>query len=242
MAETKRDIIKVLQEQILRLQGVKSSTDGAAVDFGLGEIPNSFPHQIFPVGAIHEFIGTNLEDAAATCGFISALLSVLMRNNGICIYISCQRKLFPASLAGFGLSPDRVVFIDLSLEKDVLWASEEALKCESLAAVVTELDQISFAQSRRLQLVVEKSGVSCFLIRRNADKLSSTTAIARWQIAAEPSKSVDGMPGLGFPRWKVDLLKVKNGQPGSWIMEYAAGQFHQVKETFIPQEEIRKVI
>lgn len=242
MAGAKRDIIKVLQEQILRLQGFKSSTDGTFVDFGLGEIPKAFPHQVFPVGAIHEFIGTNLEDAAATGGFIGALLSVLMRNNGICLYISCQRKLFPASLAGFGLSPDRVVFIDLALEKDVLWASEEALKCESLAAVVTELDQISFAQSRRLQLVVEKSRITCFLIRRNAEKLSSTTAVARWQISAEPSESVGGMPGLGFPRWKVSLLKVKNGQPGCWIMEYAAGQFRQVKETLLPETEIRKVV
>jgi len=226
----KQAVITGLKEEILKLQGFKSAVDGPAVDFGLGDMLSAFPGGRFPVGAVHEFIGTSLEDAAATGGFISALLSVLMRNKGICLYISAQRKLFPPSLARFGLSPDRVVFIDLSAEKDVLWASEEALKCDSLSAVVMELDQLSFAQSRRLQLVVEKSKVSCFVIRRNAEKLSSTTAVARWQVTAVESETGGGMPGLGFPRWKVELLKVKNGLPGSWTLEYAGGQFGLVAE------------
>ena len=228
-AEHKQAVIAGLRQEILKLQGFKVCPDGHAVDFGLGELVSAFPSGQFPVGAIHEFLGTTLENAAATGGFIAALLSVLMRNNGVCLYVSAQRKLFPPSLVKFGLSPDRLVFIDLGADKDVLWAAEEALKCESLSAVIIELDQISFAQSRRLQLVVEKSKVSCFIIRRNAEKLSSTTAVARWQISSRISEAVGGMPGLGFPRWNVELLKVTNGQPGSWVMEYVAGSFHQVE-------------
>ncbi|WP_316831772.1 Error-prone repair protein ImuA [Pedobacter aquatilis] len=242
-AEHKKDLIDSMRKEILKLEGFKFSPEGAAVDFGLGGLVEAFPNGQFPTGAIHEFIGTSMEDAASTGGFTAALLSVLMKDKGICIYVSAQRKLFPPALARFGLSPDRMVFIDLGAEKDVLWATEEALKCESLSAVVMEIDQISFAQSRRLQLVVEKSKVSCFIIRRNAEKLSSTTTVARWQISALSSETIGGMPGLGFPRWKVELLKVKNGKPGNWEMEYVAGGFRLLElEPEVVAIKERKVV
>jgi len=242
MAECKSDIISRLQQQILNIQGFKSGLEGHAVDFGLGELTACFPNQIFPTAAIHEFLGTNLEDAAATGGFISALLSTLMQKGGSCLWISTTGKIFPPSLTSFGIAPDRIIFIDLQKEKDVLWATEEALKCESLAAVITEVDEISFAQSRRLQLVIEKSRVTSFIIRKHAEKPSATTAVARWKIAQIPSEPIDGLPGLGFPRWEIELLKVKNGLTGSWKMEYSAGHFHPIQEAINPKEQIRVAI
>ncbi|MFC3560288.1 ImuA family protein [Pedobacter jamesrossensis] len=242
MAESKQVIIDRLQQQILKIQGFKSGSQGQTIDFGLGGMTASFPNHIFPTAAIHEFLGTNLEDAAATGGFISALLAPLMRNGGPCLWISTSGKIFPPSLTPFGISPDRIIFIDLQKEKDVLWATEEALKCESLAAVITEIDEISFAQSRRLQLVIEKSRVTSFIIRKHAEKLSSTTAVARWKISSLPSEPVEGMPGLGFPRWAVELLKVKNGLTGRWTMEYSSGQFHPIQEEPEYIQETRKAV
>lgn len=242
MEESKRDIIDRLQQQILNMQGFKSGAEGHAMDFGLGGMTASFPNHIFPTAAIHEFLGTNLEDAAATGGFISALLATLMQNGGPCLWISTSGKIFPPSLALFGISPDRIIFIDLQKEKDVLWATEEALKCDSLAAVITEIDEISFAQSRRLQLVIEKSRVTSFIIRKRVEKISSTTAVARWKISPLPSEPVEGMPGLGFPRWAVELLKVKNGIIGRWIMDYSAGQFHPIHEDPQYIQETRKAV
>jgi protein ImuA len=36
------------------------------------------------------------------------------------------------------------------------------------------------------------------------------------------------MPGVGFPRWNVQLLKVRNGKPGAWQLEWEGGQFHHI--------------
>ena len=41
-----------------------------------------------------------------------------------------------------------------------MWAIEEALKCDGLAAVIGEMKELSFTNSRRLQLAVEKSHVT----------------------------------------------------------------------------------
>jgi len=40
---------------------------------------------------------------------------------------------------------------------------EEALKCESLSAVIAETPEISFTVSRRLQLAVEQNRVTSFI-------------------------------------------------------------------------------
>ncbi|WP_148233512.1 ImuA family protein [Pseudopedobacter saltans] len=94
---------------------------------------------------------------------------------------------------------------------------EEALKCKGLAAVVAELQELSFSQSRRLQLAVESSRVSGFVLRRDTRKINTTACVARWRISPQPSLLLEkGLPGVGFPQWQVELLKVKNGQPGSW--------------------------
>ncbi|RVU01004.1 hypothetical protein EOD41_10285 [Mucilaginibacter limnophilus] len=52
---------------------------------------------------------------------------------------------------------------------------------------------------------------------RNAGKFGSTACAARWQVRSLQSADLNGLPGTGFMRWQVDLLKVRNGQTGSWV-------------------------
>jgi protein ImuA len=236
MQEAKRDIINKLRKDILLLEGFKPSEATIGGTFGLGPIEAAFPNGVFPTGTIHEMICPTLEQAAATGGFMSGLLASLMQNGGACLWIGTSRTIFPASLITFNVEPDRIIFIDLNREKDVLWAIEEALKCEGLAAVVGEIREISFAQSRRLQLAVENSKVTGFLLRNDPKKLGTTTCVARWQITPLPSEPEDELPGVGFPRWQVDLLRVRNGNPGSWKVEWIDGRFIPIEEEIIINE------
>ena len=116
-------------------------------------------------------------------------------------------------------------------EKDVLWVTEEALKCSGIAAVICETRQLSFMDSRRLQLATEQSHVTGFILRKDAKVVNTTACAARWTVKPMRSKLRPGMPGVGFPRWQVDLLKVKNGQPGSWTLEWKRKQFTQASGT-----------
>jgi len=51
------------------------------------------------------------------------------------------------------------------------------------------------------------------------------------------------LPGIGFPRWNVELLKVRNGKPGSWQMEWKSTGFRLVQQpAIITVEEQRKII
>lgn len=234
------DIIAGLQADILRLEGFKP-TSGGAVDVGLGPISNAFPHASFPLGAIHEFLSARAEDAAATCGFLSGILSPLMGSCGTALWISSSRTLFPPALRSFGLHPDHIIFVDLQKDKEVLWSMEEALKCSALIAVVGEMGEIDFTASRRLQLAVEQSQVTGFLLRHNFRKLNTTACVSRWRISPLPSETVDGLPGVGFPQWRVELLRIRNGRSGVWDLKWMEGRFQAVVRVPSVPEEHRKV-
>lgn len=229
-------IIAELQTDILRLQGFKPS-NSIPVDVGLGPIKEAFLNGSFPLGAIHEFLAEGVEDAAATSGFIAGLLAPLMEKNGTTLWISSSRTLFPPALKSFGIQPDRVIFIDLQKEKDILWSMDEALKCGALTAVVGEMKEISFTASRRLQLAVEQSQVTGFVLRRNPRSLNTTACVSRWKISSLPSELDDDLPGVGFPTWRVELLRVRNGRAGSWDVRWVNGSFQPVHKIPVRLEE-----
>ncbi|MEO5638601.1 MAG: Error-prone repair protein ImuA [Chitinophagaceae bacterium] len=224
MVSTKANIIAQLQKAILPLQGIKAIAGNQIAAIDLGPINHSFPNGSFVTGAVHEFFCTGSEDTAATSGFIGGLLAALMRKSGVAIWISSSRTLFPPALLSFGIAPDKIIFIDLKNEREVLWTMEEALKCNGLAAVVAETQELGFTASRRLQLAVEQSRVTGFIVRRKPRNLS-TACVTRWKITSLPAVIDNNMPGLGFPRWNVQLLKVRNGKPGTWQVEWVNKKF-----------------
>lgn len=112
----------------------------------------------------------------------------------------------------------------------------EALHCSSLVAVVGELKAISFAESRRLQLAVEESRATGFIMRQPASQLQTTACVSRWRIASLASEPIDDLPGIGSPRWHVELLRIRNGRPGAWKLHWRDGKL-QLAEDALPTVE-----
>lgn len=230
--ETKKDIINRLKQEILSQQGYKPVQADTVSIAGLPEIEAAFPNGVFPTGMIHEFVNERPEHAAACGGFVAGLLGSLSANggSGVCAWISTKRLLFPPSLKNFGIEPDQIIFIDVSREREVLWVMEEALKCEGFVAVISELSELNFIQSRRLQLAVEESKVTGFVLRNDPSKLMTTACVARWKIVPIKSQLNGQLPGVGFPRWNVELSKVRNGNPGEWQIEWHGKAFKTITE------------
>jgi protein ImuA len=230
MSHAQKDIVSKLQKDILTWQGFSTPNVAKTNRLGLGPLELAFPNGGFPTGTIHEMLCYDLSNAAATCGLLSGLITILMQHGGACIWISTSRKLHPSALNAFGIDPGRFIFVDVQREKDILWVMEEALKCEGLAAVIAEIKEVSFAQSRRLQLAVESSKVTGFLLRNDPKKISATTCMARWQISPLPSQLEPKMPGVGLPRWQITLLRVRNGTPGCFNLAWTGNGFISIDE------------
>lgn len=211
----KAEIIEQLKKELLQMQGIKCCGEFSVVELP-ATVNRVFPEKTFPTGVIHEFLSQTAEEFAATTGFVNTILQCLMVHGGPVIWISCGRQLFPPALKAYGMIPERVLFIDVQTQRDVLWATEETLKCDKLAAVVSELKDLNFIQSRKLQLAVESSRVTGFILRHQSRIQETTASVARWRISPLPALPEGKLPGLGYTSWKVNLEKIRNGSLGNW--------------------------
>lgn len=218
----KRALFDQLNADINRMQGFKPKGSAVAVP-RLATFCEAFPNRIFPAGVIHEMLSPTPETMAATTGFTLALLSTFLNKQSVIVWISTQRKVHAPALRSFDLQPDRILFVDLPHEREALWAMEEALKSAALTAVVGEVQNISFTASRRLQLAVENSQVTGFLLHRGK-QINTTACVSRWRVSSLPSSRIDELPGIGHPQWKVELLRMRNGKPGVWNLGWANNQ------------------
>lgn len=217
-------IARQLQADINAMQGMGKIIHEPAQS-GLAPFTAAFPGKVFPLGAVHEFISYEASGAAATTGFITAVAGKLAKEGSLCIWVAGGHKIFPAGLKHFGLEPDRIVFISTTRPKEALWIIEEALKCEALTAVIGEVRELSFTDSRRLQLAVENSGVTGFIHRYCPKAENAVACTTRWKITALPSTAGEGLPGVGHSTWYVELLKVRNGKLHSWQVSWQGNSF-----------------
>ena len=219
----KSEVVERLKREVLAMEGFSTPTVNSKVHFGLDSLEGAFPNRVFPVGGIHEMICDCPEDVAVSSGFCVALAGRIMSQGGMCLWVGVQNEPYPPALKFFGIAPENVLFVTAQ-GKETMWIVEEALKCKSLKVVIGEIKELNLVESRRLQLAVEQSRVTGFLIRNNPLSLSNTAVVARWRVKALPSIEKE-MPGIGHYQWKVDLLKVRNGVPGCWHIAWTPNGF-----------------
>lgn len=235
-------IIAELQKNILLMQGFRPASLNAADNGGLSLIKEAFPNQSFPLGAIHEFVCSGAEGYSASSGFVAGIMSSLMKQTGVAVWIGSGNNIFPHALHSFGIAPHQVIFVEAATEKQKLWITEEALKCDALSAVIGDISQLGFTESRRFQLAVEQSGVTGFLLRKNKKDITNCS-VTRWEVLPASTGIASELPGLGFPRWDVQLLKVRNGKPGSWQLEWRQGRFHHTEIPAVQtQQPLRRAV
>lgn len=231
MALARAEIVARLQREILQMEGFRPAVN-RLLNNVLGPLEEVFPSGAFPLGMVHEFQLDRRRircSMAATVGFISAMVSPLLLNGGLMLWLGTGRSVFPPALMSFGVRPDRVIFIDIQRPRDVLWATEEALKCGAVSVVVAEVGGLDLTVSRRLQLSAEQSKATGLLIRTD-EHAGITSSASRWRITPVSGQLPDGLPGVGFPQWKVELLRLRNGTTGSWQIQYRQGRFESVND------------
>jgi protein ImuA len=210
-------ILEDLRARIARIEGVGARN--GSIPFGLDELDLRLPGAGIATGALHEIAGSPdiADDASATI----FLAGILARIEGPVLWCLRWRDLFAPALHLAGLDPDRVIYVEAGNDANVLLAMEECLRHAGVAGVVGEVGKYSTTASKRLQLAAEGSGVTAFVFRRAAtieQAAEGTAATTRWRVTASPSEDL-GIPSLGRARWRVDLERVRGGNPHSWIVE-----------------------
>jgi protein ImuA len=234
MAE-RRALLPELRERIRRIEQPTLAIHGV-LPFGTAAIDRVLPGGGLARGALHEILGTggDEEDGALAAAFAAGILGRLAETgDGAVLWCLPRPDLYGPGLAAHGLDPARLVLALAPRNAEILWAMEEGLRAPGIAAVVGEVGSLPAVASRRLQLAAERSGITAFLLRRWRDggqaareRALPNAAVTRWRVAALPSQSLPGEPGVGCPQWRVELLRCRGGEPACWEVEGADATGH----------------
>ncbi|WP_295810385.1 inducible mutagenesis protein A [uncultured Nitratireductor sp.] len=198
-------------------------TPRPSLKLGLEALDAALPGSGLKTGALHEILPATHGDVAAGLGFGICLLARLVRQRpGPILWAApthlenSQGALYPPGLAALGLDPNRLIRIEVRKPIDVLWALEEGLSHAPLAAAVGILPDnaraYDFAASRRLGLRAARQGVTAFVMRGRQASAETTAAETRWSVASLPAVThFSGRSGPGAPRWRLALLKCRQG-------------------------------
>jgi protein ImuA len=106
---------------------------------------------------------------------------------------------------------------------------EEGLRHGGLGAAVAEIARLSMSASRRLQLAAEGAATIGIALRRwrrqaeAADFGQPTAAVTRWRVSVLPSAPLP-VPGVGRPRWLVELIRARAGESADFELEACDGK------------------
>jgi protein ImuA len=221
-----------LRERVRRIERPAAWRHGV-LPFGVAESDRALPSGGLARGAVHEILGqgSDEEDCAAAAGFAAGILARL--GGGPVLWCLKRPDLYGPGLAAHGLDPARLAIVRAARDDEILWAVEEGLRSPGLAAVVGEIGRLPMVASRRLQLAAERSGVTALILRRwrnaaeaTAERERPSAAVTRWRVAALPSADIAGEPGIGRPRWRIELLRCRGGVPAAWDVEVADATGH----------------
>ena len=217
-------ILDRLRAAIRRIEGTGSTwSDGetAVLPLGIGEIDAHLPAGGLPAGALHEIVAADTGMVGVASAFSAYLAS--LSGSGPVLWCEGARildagALHPPGLRRFGLDPGRLVVARTRNDAETLWAMEDGLRCDALAAVVGAVAAVSLTGSRRLQRAAEASGVTALMLRPPGVEPVPNAATTRWRVgAAEPGG--DGI-ALSPPGWRIEMFRCRGGLPGIWDVEW----------------------
>ena len=223
--------LAALRQRIAGLERIGSSagkSEAAQLPFGISVLDAWLPGGGLLLGALHEVAGAgpDVEHGASAALFAAG---VLARLSGPVLWVLEHSDLFAPGLAAVGLHPGRVLYVEAGRPAAVLAVMEEGLRERGLAGVVGEVaGRMTLTATRRLQLAAESTGALAVALRRsrrNDDPALAepSAAVTRWRVHVLPSGPAlpyaPGVPGLARARWRLELLRCRGGEAGSWVVE-----------------------
>ena len=129
----------------------------ARVSTGWLALDDRLPGGGLPGGSVIEVLSEGMGCGAGTLALRTALNAVGGGDSRL-VVVDCDGDFYPPAAAAMGLPVDRLVVVRAGRAADAFWATEQALRCRSVGAVVATRLVLDEVRSRRLQLAAERSG------------------------------------------------------------------------------------
>jgi hypothetical protein len=207
-----RDALRARLEQICR--GPQAAPGAArALATGHAALDALLPGGGWPLGAV-----TELYAQAQGIGELTLLLPALAHLTRAGRHVACiapPHLPYPPALASHGLVLAHFLHVQARAPRESLWATEQALRCPAVGAVLAWPSGLDDRAVRRLQLAAEAGGGCALLYRPLAELARPSPAALRLQL--RPSGPGDDEAGL-----HLELFKVRGGHRRALVVHPAA--------------------
>lgn len=201
-------------------------TGTPALPFGVEDVDRRLGAGGIDGAGLHEIsaASTTLGDDAAATRFVAGLAARFAGTPGANVAWALTRfDLYAPGLEQAGLPAAKLLYLQGKDETMALALAEDALREGSFAAVIAEVKVADQTATRRLQLAAADGKTPMLLLRRWAkssrDPLDRpSAACTRWRIGCAPSLPLPA-PGVGRACWSVELVRQRNGNPFSVVLE-----------------------
>jgi protein ImuA len=180
-------------------------------------------------GRIHELFAAEDDDGPSATGFAVLLALRAAGPESPILWLRTDEAeqrgggLHAHGLTELGGDPGALVLGFSPDAKALLRSAADAARCPGLKALIVECwgkcASLDLTASRRLALAVEQSGVTLFLLRREAEPVPSA-ADTRWAVRAAPSQALEiNAPGAAM--FEIELLRHRARSAGMrWRLEW----------------------
>jgi len=215
--QTRQEMLEYLNNAIVALENrhviddkFKDRQSALPADF------NRTPHT--PAGSLNEVWSDGYRDTGAALGFtLAQARRLLTMARPVVLWLQLSHDgletglLYGPGLSTFGFDPAQMIIGRMKRIEDLLWATEEAIACRSVAAVITDVTRfhtiLDFTVSRRLSLRAQNTGTAVFMMRYGQNREASAARF-RWHVAAiKSAKTIFDTQAPGSARWRVHLEK-----------------------------------
>ena len=226
MSAAQLQVVEQLRSQLRTSQ--PAAADRNIVSTGFDSLDQILPERGIPTGSLIEWVsegpGMRTTSVAIKTG------SQFLDRPGAFAIVDPLQTLCAASLPDLGLPLNRLLLVrpqasqklsrqiastNYHLPKesrsDALWCLEQLARCTGVGVVLTWIDRLSSTAQRRLQLAVEHSGATVFLIRPQSVLTQLTWANLRFHVktCSQPTIS-DEDSTMIESNLEVTLVRSKN--------------------------------
>jgi cell division inhibitor SulA/protein ImuA len=204
-----RPVSAATREQLAQL--CRSAEDGGqhgALVSGFEELDRRLPRGGWPLGALTELL--SVTQGIGELSLFLPALNRLAHSGRYIAWIAPPYIPYAPALLQQGLPLERLLIIYTHSPSESLWATEQALRCPAVGAVLGWAEHLVDKSLRRLQLAAEAGGSLGILHRPLAAAAEASPAALRLQLQPHPQQGLD-----------IHILKARGGRSGwSWHLPH----------------------
>lgn len=225
VGEQQLDVLQQLAREIQQLETAGRATINQAISSaGCPALDACLPDGGYAAGSVVEYLRSGPACGASTLAWAAAA-EALAVSSGFLVVVDTLHNIYPPALTSHGIDLTQVILVRPESQADAIWAVDQSLRTQGVAAVVAELERIDDRSARRLQLAAESGAGLALLLRSAAARQQPSWAEVQWLVRTvaertSPLARVDKLSkvaGQTNRRFEVQLARVRGGKVGSRV-------------------------